>query len=120
MRMRAREAGVTIEQIIGLASGCHIYLSLINALDASSNRSKTHRTTAVVLKLKTGVSTDVHSVIREKFNLSNTMFAGYLRKNLRTLENFEQAQAKSNSQVVLLIQLVSRCQDTVSLLSVVY
>jgi DNA-binding transcriptional regulator YiaG len=101
MRMPAKEAVVTMEQIIGLASGCHMYLSLINALDAASNRSKTHRTTTVVLNLKTGVSTDGHSAIREKFNLSNTMFAGYLRKILRTLENFEQARVKSNAQVVL-------------------
>ena len=58
-------------------------------------------------------------IIREKLNLSRPVFAGYLRTNPRTLENWEQGRAKPNAQAALLIHLVSRYPDTVGRLSAV-
>lgn len=45
-------------------------------------------------------------------NLSRGLFAGYLRTNVRKLENWEQGRAKPNAQAALLIRLVQRYPDT--------
>ncbi|MSQ51008.1 MAG: transcriptional regulator [Betaproteobacteria bacterium] len=57
--------------------------------------------------------------VREKLNLSRTIFARYLRTNERTLENWEQGRAKPNAQAALLIRLVARYPDTVERLAAV-
>ena len=51
--------------------------------------------------------------IRERLNLSRSVFASYLRTNVRTLENWEQGRAKPNAQAALLIHLVDRYPETV-------
>jgi putative transcriptional regulator len=51
--------------------------------------------------------------IRKDLNLSRGLFAGYLRTNVRTLENWEQGRAKPNAQAALLIRMVQRFPDTV-------
>jgi putative transcriptional regulator len=55
--------------------------------------------------------------VRKDMNLSRGLFAGYLRTNVRTLENWEQGRAKPNAQAALLIRLVQRYPDTVSRLA---
>lgn len=57
--------------------------------------------------------------VREKLNLSRTVFARYLRTNERTLENWEQNRAKPNAQAALLIRLVARYPDTVERLAAI-
>ena len=47
------------------------------------------------------------------------VFAGYLRTNVRTLENWEQGRAKPNAQAALLIKLVKRCPDTIERLAAI-
>ena len=47
------------------------------------------------------------------------MFAGYLRTNPRTLENWEQGRARPNAQAALLIRLVEKFPDTVQRLAAV-
>ncbi|HZO22690.1 MAG TPA: hypothetical protein VFB37_09320 [Steroidobacteraceae bacterium] len=44
---------------------------------------------------------------------ARSLFARYLRTNVRTLENWEQGRAKPNAQAALLIRLVQRYPDTV-------
>jgi putative transcriptional regulator len=51
--------------------------------------------------------------VRKEMNLSRGLFAGYLRTNVRTLENWEQGRAKPNAQAALLIRMVQRFPDTV-------
>lgn len=51
--------------------------------------------------------------LRKQLNLSRGVLAGYLRTNVRTLENWEQGRAKPNAQAALLIRLVQRFPDTV-------
>jgi len=51
--------------------------------------------------------------LRREMNLSRGLFAGYLRTNVRTLENWEQGRARPNAQAALLIRLVQRFPDTV-------
>jgi putative transcriptional regulator len=51
--------------------------------------------------------------LRERMNLSLSLFAHTLRTNVRTLENWEQGRAKPNAQAALLIKLVARYPDTV-------
>jgi putative transcriptional regulator len=90
-----------------------------DALAAARKGKKTLRTTEVSLKPVVEISAEELRAIREKLNLSRPVFAGYLRTNPRTLENWEQGRAKPNAQAALLIHLVSRYPDTVSRLSAV-
>jgi len=78
-----------------------------DALAAARMSKKTLRTTEVTLKPAVEISADELRAIREKLNLSRPVFAGYLRTNPRTLENWEQGRAKPNAQAALLIHLVS-------------
>lgn len=56
-------------------------------------------------------------MLRERLHLSRPVFAGYLRTNPRTLENWEQGRAKPNAQAALLIRLVEKYPDTVERLA---
>jgi putative transcriptional regulator len=51
--------------------------------------------------------------LRKDMELSRGLFAGYLRTNTRTLENWEQGRAKPNAQAALLIRLVQKYPDTI-------
>jgi putative transcriptional regulator len=50
--------------------------------------------------------------LREKLNVSQAVFAQYLRTNKRTLENWEQGRAKPNAQAAVLIKMVDKYPDT--------
>jgi len=51
--------------------------------------------------------------VRENMKLSRSVFARYLRTNVRTLENWEQGRVKPNAQATLLIRLVQLYPDTI-------
>lgn len=55
--------------------------------------------------------------LREKLNVSQAVFAQYLRINKRTLENWEQGRVKPNAQAAVLIKLVEKYPDTLSRLA---
>jgi len=57
--------------------------------------------------------------VREELKLSRSLFAVYLRTNVRTLENWEQGRAKPNAQAALLINLVRKYPDTVQRLAAI-
>ncbi len=57
--------------------------------------------------------------VRQRLKLSRSLFAAYLRTNVRTLENWEQGRAKPNAQAALLINLVKRFPDTVERLAAI-
>lgn len=57
--------------------------------------------------------------LRERLRLSRPVFAGYLRTNPRTLENWEQGRARPNAQAAVLIRLVEKFPDTVQRLAAV-
>jgi putative transcriptional regulator len=57
--------------------------------------------------------------LRERLNLSRTVFARYLRINERTLENWEQGRARPNAQAAVLIRLVEHYPDTIERLAVI-
>ena len=57
--------------------------------------------------------------LREKMNLSRTVFARHLRTNERTLENWEQGKSKPNAQAALVIKLVKRFPETLRYLAVI-
>ena len=57
--------------------------------------------------------------LRERLNLSRSVFARYLRINQRTLENWEQGRARPNAQAAVLIRLIEHYPDTVELLSAI-
>lgn len=57
--------------------------------------------------------------LRENLRISRSLFAAYLRTNVRTLENWEQGRARPNAQAALLIHLVKRYPDTVQRLATI-
>jgi putative transcriptional regulator len=79
----------------------------------------TLRTHEVALKPAPEISADELLALRERLHLSRPVFAGYLRTNPRTLENWEQGRARPNAQAALLIRLVERYPDTVERLAAV-
>ena len=87
------------------------------ALAAHRAGKRTLRTHAVALKPAPTISARELSKLRARLNLSRGLFAGYLRTNVRTLENWEQGRAKPNAQAALLIRMVQRFPDTVSRLA---
>jgi putative transcriptional regulator len=78
---------------------------------------RTLRTHIVKLKPAPKMTARELARIRKQMNLSRGLFAGYLRTNVRTLENWEQGRATPNAQAVLLIRLVQRFPDTVQRLA---
>lgn len=57
--------------------------------------------------------------LRRKLNVSQSVFAQYLRTNKRTLENWEQGRAKPNAQAAVLIKMVEMYPDTIERLGMV-
>ena len=80
---------------------------------------KTLRTHEVEVKPAVHIAASELQALRERLHLSRPVFAGYLRTNPRTLENWEQGRAKPNAQAALLIRLVEKYPDTVQRLAAV-
>jgi len=57
--------------------------------------------------------------LRQKLNVSQAVFAQYLRTNKRTFENWEQGRAKPNAQAAVLIKMVEKYPDTIERLGMV-
>ena len=87
------------------------------ALAESRQGKRTLRTHVVQYKPMPKVSPKELIRVRERLKCSRALFAGYLRTNARTLENWEQDRAKPNAQAVLLIHLVKQYPDTVERLA---
>ncbi len=85
----------------------------VKALAEERGGKRTLRTHAAEYKPAPRVTPKELIRVREKLNLSRSLFAVYLRTNVRTLENWEQGRAKPNAQAALLINLVKRYPDTV-------
>lgn len=90
-----------------------------SALSAQRQGKRTLRTHTVKLKPAPTVDAAELIALREKMNLSRAVLAGYLRTNVRTLENWEQGRAAPNAQAALLIRLVQRYPDTVQRLATI-
>ena len=84
-----------------------------DALEAQRAGKRTLRTHMVKVKPAPKITARELAKIRKDMNLSRGLFAGYLRTNVRTLENWEQGRATPNAQAALLIRLVQRFPDTV-------
>ena len=78
---------------------------------------RTLRTHIVTIKPTPVITARGLTKLRKDMKLSRGLFAGYLRTNVRTLENWEQGRAKPNAQAALLIRLVQKYPDTIQRLS---
>jgi putative transcriptional regulator len=87
------------------------------ALAAHRAGKRTLRTHTVKLKPAPKITAAELTRLRAKMHLSRTLFARYLRTNVRTIENWEQGRASPNAQAALLIRLVQRYPDTVERLA---
>ena len=90
-----------------------------DALSNARTGKQTMRTHVVDLKPASEVTASELIALRERLHMSRPVFAGYLRTNPRTLENWEQGRAKPNAQASLLIRLVAKFPDTVDRLAAV-
>ncbi len=84
-----------------------------DALAEQRTGKRTLRTHTIKAKPAPRITARELARIRKDLNLSRGLFAGYLRTNVRTLENWEQGRAKPNAQAALLIRMVQRFPDTV-------
>lgn len=94
----------------------NLFNELMEGFDALADQragKRTLRTHVVTSKPAPEISADELTRVREDMKLSRSLFARYLRTNVRTLENWEQGRAKPNAQAALLIRLVQRYPDTV-------
>jgi putative transcriptional regulator len=94
----------------------NLFDELMEGFDALADQragKRTLRTHAVKPQPVPELSADELTKVREDMKLSRSLFARYLRTNVRTLENWEQGRAKPNAQAALLIRLVQRYPDTV-------
>ena len=92
-----------------------LFDELTEGLDALADRragKRTRRTHAVKVKAAPNIKARELTKRRAELHLSRGLFAGYLRSNVRTLENWEQGRAKPNAQAALLIRMVQRFRDT--------
>ena len=88
-----------------------------DALAEQRDGKRTLRTHSVAIRPAPKISARELTRLRQELNLSRALFAGYLRTNVRTLENWEQGRARPNAQAALLIRLVQRFPDTVNRLA---
>ena len=91
----------------------------MGALAQARGGKRTLRTHAVEYKPAPEVTPRELVRVREGLKLSRSLFAVYLRTNIRTLENWEQGRAKPNAQAALLINLVKQYPDTVHRLAAI-
>lgn len=91
----------------------------MTALAQARQGKRTLRTHAVDFKPAPEVTPRELVRVREHLRMSRALFAGYLRTNVRTLENWEQGRAKPNAQAAVLINLVKRFPDTVERLDAI-
>lgn len=97
-----------------------IFSELVEGFDALADERKgkvTLRTHKVQLNNLAPLTAEEVVAVRQQLNLSRSVFAMYLRTNLRTLENWEQGRAKPNAQATTLIRLVARFPETVAQLA---
>lgn len=93
-----------------------LFTELTEGFDALAEQragKRTLRTHTVKAKPVPKITPRELAKVRKDMNLSRGLFAGYLRTNVRTLENWEQGRAKPNAQAALLIRLVQLYPDTV-------
>lgn len=100
--------------------------NLFNELSEGFEALKDERQGKVTLKqhnIETVKTPSVNSLdlvnLRQKLNVSQAVFAQYLRTNKRTLENWEQGRAKPNAQAAVLIKMVEKYPDTIERLGMV-
>jgi putative transcriptional regulator len=91
----------------------------VTALAEARQGKRTLRTHAIEYKPAPKVTPKELIRVRKDLRISRTLFAVYLRTNVRTLENWEQGRAKPNAQAALLINLVKRYPDTVQRLATI-
>lgn len=99
-----------------------LFAEIAEGFEALSNErigKQTLRTHKILVQEVPPVTAQELVALRERLHLSRPVFAGYLRTNPRTLENWEQGRAKPNAQAALLIRLVEKFPDTVERLAVI-
>ncbi len=90
-----------------------------DALVEHRGGKRTLRTHTVKVKPVLKISARELTKVRKDMNLSRSLFASYLRTNVRTLENWEQGRARPNAQAALLIRMVQRFPDTMRRLAAI-
>ena len=92
-----------------------LFDELTEGFDALADQragKRTLRTHAIKMRPAPRITARELARLRKELNLSRGLLAGYLRTNVRTLENWEQGRAKPNAQAALLIRMVQRFPDT--------
>jgi putative transcriptional regulator len=100
-----------------------LFDELVEGFDALAEQrvgKRTLRTHAMKVKPVPTITARELAKVREDMNLSRGLFAGYLRTNVRTLENWEQGRAKPNAQAALLIRMLQRYPESIRRLAEIW
>jgi len=96
-----------------------IFAELMEGMDALQEHKegkRTLRSHPVTLRNESDLTPDEIKGIRRELNLSQALFARYLQTATKTYQNWEQGLAKPNRQAALLIRLVQKSPQALSLL----
>ncbi|MDR6713339.1 putative transcriptional regulator [Pseudomonas hunanensis] len=94
----------------------NLFAEIMEGFDALADERAgkiTLRSHKVTFNELTPLATNELLELRQRLNMSRSVFATYLRTNVRTLENWEQGRSKPNAQAVALIRLVQKFPVTV-------
>ena len=98
----------------------NLFAELTEGFDALSGAragKQTLRTHEVSVQPAQDVSAGELIALRERLHMSRPVFAGYLRTNPRTLENWEQGRAEPTGAARRLLMLAARFPDTLQRLA---
>lgn len=89
----------------------NIFTELMAGVDALKDAREgklTLRTSEVELKAPPEMTPAKVRAVREKFHVSQPVFARKLRMKAQTIKNWEQGTAKPNAQAAILLSLIDR------------
>lgn len=86
----------------------------LEEIDSHQAGKITLRTHAIVKKPHLKVDAALIRELREKYNMSRSVFAVRLRVSLRTLEKWEQGDTIPNDQAAALILMLRKYPDTLN------
>lgn len=88
-----------------------LFAELVEGFDALENQRAgkgTLKTVTVVYQKPTSVTAAEVISLRKKLNVSQAVFARFMRTEVKTIENWEQDVCKPNTHAAILLKLVEK------------
>lgn len=89
----------------------NLFTELVEGMDALENHRAgkgTLKTVSVNYKAAPQITANEVVLLRQKLNVSQSVFSRYMRTEVKTIENWEQGRSKPNTQAAILLKLVEK------------